>query len=340
MRARLRLALTMCRPPVVLTLALFAVLGMVQGGAAHDELRAAPVLVAVAAFVVFSIAVNDLADEVVDRANVDVGPARPLAQGLATRRHLRAAAVGAAATVLGAGAAMGWWATVVLGIGLAVSGLYSRQLSSRGVLAPLALPALFVAVPYLVGLLAARPAVHAQDLVLLAGLYLGFIGRIVLKDFRDVRGDALFGKRTFLVRHGRRATCGFSAVGWVLGPACLLGVRGVTPALVAVEVSLVVVALVLLRSLAGDRGARQDEWTISALAIVGRAAVLCVVVHLATLDEGWPAPLASSLVVLLAVAFLGQARVMHRTGPAPRLHVPAAWAGQAAEATVRPGNGR
>ena len=38
--------------------------------------------------------------------------------------------------------------------------------------------------------------------MLLAGLYVGFIGRILLKDFRDVRGDALFGKRTFLVRHG------------------------------------------------------------------------------------------------------------------------------------------
>lgn len=52
-------------------------------------------------------------------------------------------------------------------------------------------------------LLLARPAVGA--------LYLGFIGRILLKDFRDVRGDALFGKRTFLVRHGRRATCAVSA---------------------------------------------------------------------------------------------------------------------------------
>lgn len=325
MRSHLRLVVTLCRPPVVLTLAMFGVLGIAQGGAAQDGLGAVPVLVAIAAFVVFSIAVNDLVDEAVDRANREGGPARPLAQGLAVRRHMRLAAAGAAAVVLTAGAAVGWQAVVVLAAGLAVSGLYSFQLSSRGVVASLVLPALFVAVPYLVGLLSARTTVHGQDLVLLGGLYLGFIGRIVLKDFRDVKGDALFGKRTFLVRHGRRTTCGFSAVGWVLGPACLLGVRGLTPTLVVVQVVLVVVALALLRSLAAGRGARQDEWTISALAIIGRAVVLCVVVHIATVDAGWPAPLAAAIVVALAVAFVGQARTMDRFGPAPRLHVPAAW---------------
>ena len=323
--ARLRLVVALCRPPVVLTLALFGVLGMVQGGGARDELRAVPVLVAITAFVVFSIAVNDLADEAVDRANLGGGPVRPLAHGLATRRHVRTLAACAAAVVLVAGAAAGWRAVVVLGIGLAVSGLYSLQLSSRGAIASLALPALFVAVPYLVGLLSARTALHGQDLLLLGGLYLGFVGRIVLKDFRDVRGDELFGKRTFLVRHGRSATCAFSAVSWALGTACLLGVRGLTPTLVAVEAILVVVALVLLRALADDRGARHDEWTISALAIVGRAVVLCVVVHIAAVDSGWPALLVAAIVVVLAVAFLGQARAMYHDGPAPSLHVPAAW---------------
>src|SRR5690606_19806145 len=150
------------------------------------------------------------------------------------------------------------------------------------------------------------------------------------------------GKRTFLVRHGRRATCAFSAVGWVLGPACLLGVRGPTPTLVAVQVALVGVALGLLRSLAVDRGPRRDERTISALAIVGRAMVLCVVVHLAALDRGWPAPLVAGLVVALAAAFLGQARAMLRHGPVARLHVPPGWAeqGDGDGAAARPVAGR
>ena len=85
--------------------------------------------------------------------------------------------------------------------------------------APLALPACYVAVPYLVGVLSARGHVRVSDLPLLAALYVGFIGRIILKDFRVVRGDALFGKRTFLVRRGRVSTCRVSAALWSAGTA-------------------------------------------------------------------------------------------------------------------------
>jgi 4-hydroxybenzoate polyprenyltransferase len=47
-------------------------------------------------------------------------------------------------------------------------------------------------------------------------------GRILLKDFRDVHGDAMFGKRTFLVRHGRGVTCAVSACCWTAGTAVIL----------------------------------------------------------------------------------------------------------------------
>ena len=95
------------------------------------------------------------------------------------------------------------------------------------------LPLGYVAVPYLLGIFAVRSTITPNDLLLLGGLYAGFIGRIVLKDFRDVRGDALFGKRTFLVRHGRRATCIFSAAFLVLGVGVLPFVRDLTVAMTA-----------------------------------------------------------------------------------------------------------
>ena len=63
-----------------------------------------------------------------------------------------------------------------------------------------------LAVPYLIGLLAAGGGVHADDLFLLVRLYLGFIGRILFKDFRDVRGDILFGK--FSLPGGRKTKTG------------------------------------------------------------------------------------------------------------------------------------
>src|SRR5438067_396267 len=119
------------------------------------------------------------------------------------------------------------------------------RVADRGAVASLLLPAGYVGVPYLVGIFSVRDRVTAGDFVLLGGLYVGFIGRILLKDFRDVRGDALFGKRTFLVRHGRGRTCAFSAVCWITGSLAVAGAHQSDHTLAAVWAGLVAVALVL-----------------------------------------------------------------------------------------------
>src|SRR5204863_4707493 len=100
---------------------------------------------------------------------------------------------------------------------------------------------------------------------------------------------ALFGKRTFLVRHGRTATCAFSATCWVLGAIALLGVRGASWSLAATYATFVGVALALLRALARDGGARRDERLIAAIAIVGRAMVVTLIAHLSMTDARWSA---------------------------------------------------
>ena len=121
------------------------------------------------------------------------------------------------------------------------------------------LPACYVAVPFLTAMLAAGRRPRAADLLVLAGLYSAFVGRIVLKDFRDVRGDALFGKRTFLVRHGRVVICRFSAAFWLVGTGILTLAAGrhavafdVTAALAALATLTAGQAVVMLRS--GPRG--------------------------------------------------------------------------------------
>lgn len=157
---------------------------------------------------------------------------------------------------------------------------------------------------------------RAGDLPLLAALYIGFVGRIILKDFRDLRGDALFGKRTFLVRHGRVWTCRVSALCWVAAAVLLVSTRpGVTPAYVLTTAAGTAGALVLLRDLARDRGHRRDEWAISALAIVGRGLVLVLAVDLAAPAAGWPAQLTATVIVALASVLGRQAARMRRHGP-------------------------
>jgi 4-hydroxybenzoate polyprenyltransferase len=220
---------------------------------------------------------------------------------------------------------------LVTAAGMCVSAGYSLRpvrLADRGAVASLVLPACYVAVPYLLGTLAgtahARDALRPGPMLLLAGLYLGFIGRILLKDFRDVRGDALFGKRTFLVRHGRGWTCAFSACCWTAGTGVILvAAHQLTVALAVAETVCAAGALTLLRVLSVDRGARRDEAIVAAIAIVGRGMVLLLLAHLSMTSVGWNAVRYDAVIAALTVLTAGPAITMARRGPVTRLVVPA-----------------
>ena len=301
MIARIRLLVVLARPAVLLLLALYAALGTAGAGRPDDHLLLFGVLVVLTALLLFSVTVNDLADEAIDRVNLPGAPARPLVTGTGRRTELRVMAGVAAVLAPAAAVPLGWRCVLVTVVALAISAAYSLGLSSRGAVGSLVLPACFVATPYLLGTYGAGAE---PDLVLLAGLYVGFIGRILLKDFRDLRGDALFGKRTFLVRHGRRATCAFSAVCWVAGGAL---VAHTTDGMAVVTGIGAAGALVLLTMLATDGGHRRDERLISALAIVGRGLLVILLVRL-SLDRS------DLLVTALVTVFAAQAVTMARNG--------------------------
>ncbi|CND55534.1 bacteriochlorophyll/chlorophyll a synthase [Mycobacterium tuberculosis] len=322
MIARLVLVARLARPAVVILLGMFTAIGLAQAGHAEDHALLARALVVVLGFLVFSVACNDIADAAIDRVNLPGDPGRPLAAGTVHRREMALIGTTAGALALLASLTLHWPAAVVTLLGLAVSAGYSLhpvRLAARGVVAPLVLPACYVAVPYLIGIFAVRGSLRREDVLLLAGLYVGFIGRIVLKDFRDVRGDEMFGKRTFLVRHGRRWTCAFSAFCWTAGTVMLLAaVRDLTIHLAAVNAVYLAVALLLLGALSTDRGARRDEHLIAAIAIVGRGIILSVLAHLALTNAQWPAPWYAAVMIALVACIVSLATVMALDGPAVR----------------------
>jgi 4-hydroxybenzoate polyprenyltransferase len=302
---RMRMLLSLARPAVVLLLVLFTVTGLGEAGQGENRALLARALVVVIAYLLCSVAINDLADEAIDRVNLPGDHRRPLVAGTASRRDL----------ALAASATIGWPALAVAAGGLAVSAAYSLRpvrLADRGAAACLVLPAGYVAVPYLIGVLSGRGTVNARDLLLLGGLYAGFIGRIALKDFRDLRGDALFGKRTFLIRHGRRRTCELSAACWVTGMLTLVTVRNPSMALLAAWAVYLVVALWLLRALSVDHGRRRDDALISAIAIVGRAVIVSLIAHFSTTGADWSASAQLALMTLLVAVTLAQAGKMLR----------------------------
>ncbi|HEY7431005.1 MAG TPA: UbiA family prenyltransferase [Streptosporangiaceae bacterium] len=330
---RLRLVVVLARPAVMLLLGLFTATGLAEAGHGNDTMLLIKALAAVLGFLLFSVTCNDLADEAIDRVNLP--GQRPLVTGAASRREFTVIGLTSGVAAVAASATLRWPAAAVTAAGLAVSAGYSLRpvrLADRGAVASLVLPACYVAVPYLTGLFAARASVTPRDLLLLAGLYIAFIGRILLKDFRDVRGDALFGKRTFLVRRGREWTCAFSTCCWLAGTAVILAaLPSPGTGLLITEFACLVAALALLASLARSTCARWDESLISAIAITGRGMVLLVLAHLTLSGHsaGVPGHLAGHgpgyLVVLavICVLTLGPAATMAAYGPISRLTAPA-----------------
>jgi 4-hydroxybenzoate polyprenyltransferase len=321
---RIRLTILMARPAVLVLLALFTASGLAQAGHGEDRVLLAKALAVVAGFLMFSVACNDLADEAIDRVNLAGDRRRPLATGAAGRREFMLTGAVSAAVALAVSATLHWPAIVVTACGLALSAGYSLRpvrIADRGAVASLVLPACYVAVPYLIGIFAARAFVRPADLSLLAGLYVGFIGRILLKDFRDVRGDALFGKRTFLVRHGRLWTCRFSGCCWIVGSIVLVAAARPTVYLAGAYAACVAIAVGLLRALSVDQGPRRDERLISAIAIVGRGMVVLLVAHLSMTQA---LPWYGAVIAALSVLIAGQATSMLRHGPIVRLTVPSA----------------
>jgi 4-hydroxybenzoate polyprenyltransferase len=210
--------------------AVMIILFMLLGAAWHRGLTAIdlPVLLiilALASSYVSATSINDISDREIDEINHPGDRGRPLVTGAAGTADLwilfGVSSVLAVALALAAGAA----AAGIMLLSVAIGVLYSlppARLSYRTFLAPLTLAVAYVGIPYWAGVVVVGESVGMADLLLLMALYLLFAGRIILKDFRDREGDAAFGKPTFLLKYGKRATCLVSLCALCAGDALLV----------------------------------------------------------------------------------------------------------------------
>jgi 4-hydroxybenzoate polyprenyltransferase len=192
---------------------------MLLGAAWHQDLTTIdwPVLLmvlALASSYVSATSVNDIADKEIDEINHPGDRGRPLVTGAAKSADLWMVFGASGALAVALPLAISPAAAGIMGMSLVIGMLYSLpplKLSYRTFLAPLTLAVAYVGIPYWAGVAAVGGRLRISDLPLLAALYLLFAGRIVLKDFRDREGDAAYGKPTFLLLYGKRATCLVSA---------------------------------------------------------------------------------------------------------------------------------
>lgn len=212
---------------------------MLLGAAFHGDLRDASLelvwaSLALASSYVAATTLNDVADRDLDRVNHPRDAGRPLVSGEATVGELLRLNALASALALLASIPLGWAGILLVLCSLGIGRAYSTPpvlLSYRTYLAPVVLALAYVAVPYGLGLVAAGASPGVDDAVFCVALMLLFLARINLKDFRDRRGDALYGRPTLLLRFGKDVTCAVSFAALVLGNVLLFAGVGAPPEL-------------------------------------------------------------------------------------------------------------
>ena len=210
--------------------AVMIILFMLLGAAWHQGLTTIDrsvvlMILALASSYVAATSVNDIADREIDEINHPGDRGRPLVTGAARSADLWAVFGASSVLAVALPVATSPAAAGIMGLSVVIGVVYSLpplKLSYHTFLAPLTLAAAYVGIPYWAGVVVGGGRLQLFDLPLAAALYLLFAGRIVLKDFRDRAGDAAYGKPTFLLLYGKRATCLVSAGAICAGDALLV----------------------------------------------------------------------------------------------------------------------
>ena len=299
-----RLYVVMLRYRVASMVALFMLLGSAREGALELGPSYLSAALALASSYVAATALNDLADEEIDKVNHPRDAGRPLVEGSATRRELLVLHALASIVALLAAVPLGTRGLGLIAAALLVSQLYSAwpvRLSYRVAGAPLALGVAYVLVPYSLGIVAAAGSLRHARSALTCALFLLFAARILLKDFRDREGDARYGKPTILLRFGKTATCAASLCALAAGDAVLA--VALEPGLAVLVQPFVIAIAWMLRKLSRAEDPRAEQVAIGIGAKMGNGLLLAVLAWLVVVGEGASTAEAAALTGAVSALF-------------------------------------
>jgi 4-hydroxybenzoate polyprenyltransferase len=303
----LRIAATMLRYRVASLLLPFFLLAP----ALHGQLQTfrwtyVAGLVALCGSYVVATCLNDVFDLEIDRINHPHSPDRPLVTGAATARQLVGIACVAGLIALTAGLVIGPIGLALVATSLLLNVAYSApplRLCARALAAPPVLAFAYVILPYGMGLAATGLNPTGFDARVAACFVVLFTGRMLLKDFRDRRGDAAFGKHTFLLTYGKPATLMAVLVCIVAGDALLVTVLPPSWLLAgAIESYFVAIAWQLYRL--SQAGTPDDERMAIAMgARMGNAVVLTLLGFAVLQAAGAAAAEQALFIIAMALIF-------------------------------------
>jgi 4-hydroxybenzoate polyprenyltransferase len=296
------LFIRMLRWRVAVTLWFFLLIGVAAQGPLRPGIALLLAAASLSASYVVATTVNDIADRDVDRINHPRDPGRPLVSGTASERDLWRTNAIAAPLALATAAVAGGPLLALSAGSLAIGYAYSLRpirLSYRTWLAPTILSVAYAIVPYGLGLLAAGGRIDHVDVLLCGAIYLLFLARINLKDFRDRAGDAAYGKPTLLLAHGKTVTCAVTGIAVVAGSATLVVALGGHPGVVAIVSLFAAAILAMLLRLWRTSDPRDEQIAIGLGAKIGNGLLACTLASLVLQAQG-----ASEGMQVLVMAFL------------------------------------
>lgn len=273
-------AIKFARLRIVATCYALVFLGSVASGAI--TLKTLLAFFVVVAATIHANSINDYSDRDIDSINLQNAADRPLVTKDISNKGFWMIHFTSVILVLFFSFFYGMGA-VILTMGLLIIDyLYSlkpMRVADRPILSPLLLSAAYVFYSFSIGYWSVSTR-GEYPWMLAWGLFLGFVARLLLKDFRDVKGDKQYGKITFLLRYGTKATCLVSGIFWFLAVLVMGQVTSFSPGVFFPLILGFVQVLILLQALSKNQH-RNDQETI--IAFIAKSANFTIITVLAFL---------------------------------------------------------
>ncbi|HTE57968.1 MAG TPA: UbiA family prenyltransferase [Verrucomicrobiae bacterium] len=253
------------------------------GSAAADDLTWKTLLafVLIVAFTIHANSINDYADRDIDAINLKDATDRPLVSKDITSAQFWGIHFGSA-LALGLAAFYGWRAVFLTLAILFIDYIYSLKplrVTDRTFAAPLLLAGAYTYYSFSLGFWSVESA-QPYPWLLTAGLALGFVARLLLKDFRDVRGDKRHGKITFLLRFGPRITTAVSGLFWIVAMAAVVAATSFASGVLVPLALGSVMVCAWLYELAGVRNVDDQQKLVVVIARAANVAIITLLAYL------------------------------------------------------------
>lgn len=160
-----------------------------------------------------AVSINDLEDYKIDLLNKKNNQYKTLIKGELNRDNLITINIISLFLTLLFAFLINYYALIVIIITLIINYLYSLKyfrLSDNTYTAYFLLVIAYIFIPYILGMIVAKSIFNEKTILFLIPLSLLSLSALLLKDFKDQKGDLKYKKITFLLRYGKNITCNTS----------------------------------------------------------------------------------------------------------------------------------